>query len=215
MSADPSPDPAAEDLDPKDLSRKDLARSPLYSEELDIELSTGRDDEIFKWYLASALFGARISETIARNTYRAFERHDLLDPDSILEAGWGVLVGKVMAEGRYVRYDNQRSTQILRNCETLRDEYGGSFKRLHEEAEDPRDLEQRLERFHGVGPVTTNIFLRELRPYWEKADPDPLPVVEELAEELQIDLESLDRKSMEFCRLEAGLIRHKSTLRGS
>lgn len=192
-----------------------LRKSPLYSEELGIDLAAGTDEELFKWFLASALFGARISESIARNTYRAFERHGLLDPESILEAGWDVLVGTAMAEGGYVRYDNQRSTQILRNCRTLIDEYGGSFRRLHDEAADSSDLEHRIERFYGVGPVTANIFLRELRPYWKKADPDPLPVVVELARRIGIDLEKLDRQSVEFCRVEAGVIRDKRTISGT
>lgn len=210
-----SPRPGAVAADPpaEEFSRGRLQQSPLYSEELGIDLSFRSDEELFKWFLASALFGARISETIARNTYRAFERRGLLDPESILEAGWDVLVGTVMAEGGYVRYDNQRSTQILRNCRTLLDEYGGSLERMHDQAADPRDLEERFKRFHGVGPVTANIFLRELRPFWEKANPDPLPVVRELAKELDVDLATMDRKSLEFCRLEAGLIRNKGALR--
>jgi hypothetical protein len=34
-----------------------------FSHELGIELAAGRSAEIFKWFLASVLFGARISET--------------------------------------------------------------------------------------------------------------------------------------------------------
>jgi hypothetical protein len=60
-----------------------------------------------------------------------------------------------------------------------------------------------------VGPVTTNIFLRELRPYWATADPDPLPVVEELAKKLKVDLRRYNRKSLLFATVEAGLIRHR------
>lgn len=183
--------------------------SPLYSEELEIDLSRRSDSEDFRWFLASVLFGARISETIAKNTYRAFERHELLEPEAILEAGWDTLVGEIMAEGGYVRYDNRKSTQILRNCETLLEEYGGSLETLHERADGPADLEERIVAFYGAGPVTANIFLRELRPWWPKADPDPLPVVVELAEELGIDLEAFDRKSEEFARIEAGLIRKR------
>ena len=33
-----------------------------YSKELGIDLESGRSDEIFKWFLASILFGARISQ---------------------------------------------------------------------------------------------------------------------------------------------------------
>ena len=37
-----------------------LERSPLYSEELGIDLARGNDHEYFQWFLASLLFGARI-----------------------------------------------------------------------------------------------------------------------------------------------------------
>ncbi len=49
-----------------------------------------------------------------------------------------------MREGGYVRYDGRKSTQVLRDCEELIADYGGSLRRLHETARDARDLEQRL-----------------------------------------------------------------------
>jgi endonuclease III len=79
-----------------------------------------------------------------------------------------------MREGGYVRYDGRKSTQVLRDCERLLTDYRGSLRRLHDAARDARDLEAMLLTFYGVGPVTVNIFLRELRPYWGKADPEPL-----------------------------------------
>jgi len=78
---------------------------------------------------------------------------------------------------------------------------------LHEAARDARDLEQRLLTFYGVGPITMNIFLRELRPFWIKADPNPLPVVVKSAKRLSVDLARYDRKNLTFARVEAGLIR--------
>lgn len=198
----------------EDLSCEALLKSPTYAEELGIDLRGADDREVFKWFLASVLFGARISESVAARTYRAFERYDRLTPERILEAGWDFLVNPVMREGGYVRYDEKTSREILRNCDQLVSEYGGSLGRLHEAAGSPRDLERRILEFYGVGPVTVNIFLRELRPYWKKADPPPLPLVVELARVLGIDLASLDRKSLSFIRIEAGLIRLRKTLRG-
>jgi hypothetical protein len=186
-----------------------LRYSPLYSEELGIDLWGNRDEELFKWFLASLLFGARISEAIACRTWRTFEKYRLLEPRAILAAGWDFLVNPVMREGGYVRYDGVTSTKVLRVCQMLLDEYGGSLKELHRRAGDTRDLERRLTDFHGVGPVTANIFLRELRPVWEKADPEPLPAVREAAERMAIDLARFDRKSEDFIRIEAGLIRLK------
>ena len=187
----------------------ELESSELYSEELGIDLRSGDDEELFKWFLASLLFGGRISEDIARRTYRAFENHDLLTPEAITDAGFDYLVTPIMREGGYVRYDNRRSEQILRDCETLLEEYGGSLSALHEQAADERDLEERIDAFYGVGPVTTNIFLRELRPVWPKSDPDPTDVVLEVAEREGVDLERYDRTSETFARVEAGLVRRR------
>ena len=191
----------------------DLRKSLLYSEELKIELR-GRDDkEIFKWFLASLLFGGRITETIAKNTYRVFASYGLLDPQKILRAGWEFLVDPIMREGGYVRYDGRKSTQILSDCDKLVAEYEGSLNKLHNRAKDQRDLEQRLLDFYGIGNVTANIFLRELRPYWKKADPEPLGVVKELAAKCGVRLSRYGRKTLTFARIEAGLIRSRRSLR--
>jgi hypothetical protein len=190
-----------------------LGHVPLYSEELGLDLGRGGERDLFLWFLASLLFGQRISETIARHTYESFVRHGLTTPQRILEAGWDYLVNPVMREGGYVRYDESKSRKLLRDCRTLLDEYGGSLTRLHDAARDSADLEARLLAFYGVGPVTVNIFLRELRPFWPKADPAPLPVVRKLAQRLGIDLNKYDRKSLAFARLEAGLIRLRHLMR--
>jgi endonuclease III len=199
-------------LQAADTTQRALERSRLYSEELGIDLAKRSDAEYFRWFLASLLFGARISETTAKNTYRSFIRHGLTNPQKILKAGWDFLVYPVMREGGYVHYDGRKSTQVLRDCEMLMAEYGGRLIRLHEAARDARDLEDRLLAFYGVGPVTMNIFLRELRPFWAKANPDPLPAVKRLAKRLSIDLNRYGRKSLTFARVEAGLIRRRREL---
>jgi hypothetical protein len=137
-----------------------LEQSLLYSEKLGIDLTPGTDAVYFRWFLASLLFGARITETIAKNTYRAFLRHGLTSPGRIIGAGWDFLVNPIMREGGYVRYDGRKSAQVLRDCERLLTDYRGSLRRLHEAARDARELEATLLTFYGVGPVTANIFLR-------------------------------------------------------
>jgi endonuclease III len=195
-----------------EATRRALEHSLLYSEELGIDLAARSDAAYFRWFLASLLFGARISETTAKNTYRSFVRHRLTSPKRILDAGWDFLVYPVMREGGYVRYDGRKSTQVIGDCEMLTVEYGGSLSRLHDAASDARDIEERLLAFYGVGPVTVNIFLREMRPFWAKADPDPLPAVKRLAKRLAIDVNRYRRKSLTFARVEAGLIRRRHEL---
>jgi len=197
-----------------EIDIENLAKTLLYSEELEINLRIRDEKEIFKWFLASLLFGARITETIAKNTYRAFECHGLLEPRKILKAGWDFLVNPIMREGGYVRYDGRKSTQILTDCEWLLEHYEGSLTRLHRLAKDSKDLENKLLEFYGVGEITANIFLRELRPYWKKADPKPLTIVKVVAKSCGIDLGRYDRKTLRFCRIEAGLIRSRHRLSG-
>jgi hypothetical protein len=195
------------------ISLAQLKRSPLFSEELGIDLASGDEDQLFRWFLASLLYGGHIGETIARQTYQAFCHYQLTTPRGILTAGWDFLVNPVMREGGYVRYDFSKSDQILRDCQRLVDEYDGNLWRMHEAARDASDLETRLRDFYGVGPVTANIFLRELRPFWPKADPSPLPVVTAAAQSLGFDLSRLRRKTLTFARIEAGLIRMRRQYR--
>jgi hypothetical protein len=192
-----------------------LERSVLYSEDLGIDLGRRRDADYFRWFLASILFGGRISESVAKNTYRAFLRHRLASPRRIIDAGRGFLVDPVMREGGYVRYDERKSDQVLRDCRMLLAQYRGRLSRLEAAAASTADLEARLDDFYGVGPVTLNIFLRELRPFWANADPEPLPVVRALARRLKLDLARYDRKSLTFARVEAGLIRLRRVLASS
>ena len=122
--------------------------------------------------MASLLFGARISETIAKRTYKIFEKYNLLVPQKILKAGWNFLVNPIMREGGYVRYDGKTSNKILECCQELLKKYKGDLNNIERQAKDSKDLERKIQEFYGVGPVTCRIFLRELRGIWRKADPD-------------------------------------------
>jgi hypothetical protein len=144
-----------------------------FSVELGINLSAGRSPEIFKWFLASVLFGARISETIVKRTYRQFVSRNVVAPGAILDTGWDGLV-EILDQGGYVRYDFKTATKLLDISRTLTENYQADLANLHAAAPDPRDLEQRLKSLaKGIGDVTVSIFLREMRGIWDKADPLP------------------------------------------
>lgn len=179
----------------------------LYSTDLSINVKTKNEKEIFKWFLASILFGKRISENIAMKTYREFEKAGILCPSEILRAGWDKLV-QVLDAGGYVRYDFSTATKLLEISKSLLDKYGEKpLTKIHEIAKDKKELESILQSFKGIGPVTANIFLRELRTVWKKADPEPLPIVKKLARKHKIDLNKFNRKTEKFIKLEAALIR--------
>lgn len=157
-----------------------------YSEALDIDLSMAKDEEVFKWFLVSLLFGAPITESAVIKTYGCFCKHKVLTPKKILAAGWDRLV-KILDEGSYTRYDFKTADKLLLVMKNLVEKYGGSLTRLHDQALDSRDLEKRIEELgKGIGNVTASIFLRELRGIWLKADPYPTRMVVQAAKQLGI-----------------------------
>lgn len=148
-----------------------------YTDLMNIKVETGNEKEIFKWFLASVLFGAPIRAETAIKTYKCFEARGILSPSKILETGWEGLV-KVLDEGGYTRYDFKTATKLLEIAENLREKYRGSLNCLHKEAAGSRDLEGKIKNLaKGIGDATVSIFLRELRGVWEKADPKPTSLV--------------------------------------
>lgn len=154
-----------------------LKRMPgRFSTELGLTLARDRPRDLFLWFLAAVLYGARISGTIAVHTHAEFVRRDLVTPEQLIKTGWDGLV-EVLDAGGYVRYDYKTATKLLEVMHTLVDRYSGDLNRLHDMATDARDVERRLKALgKGIGEVTVEIFLRELRGVWLKADPPVSPL---------------------------------------
>jgi hypothetical protein len=144
-----------------------------YARELGISLSQSDSTEVHKWFLAAVLFGARISGKTAAKTYAEFARVGVLSPEQLMQAGWNELV-RILGRGGYTRYDFKTADKLLEVSSTLLREYAGDLNSLHRLAADQPDLERRLKQLgKGIGDVTVNIFLREMRGIWPKAQPLP------------------------------------------
>jgi len=177
-----------------------ISSFPLYSKDLGIDLTkpSGR----FKWFLASILFGARISEKIAMNTYRTFEKYGVLSPEKILDAGWDGLVG-ILDEGGYVRYDFSTATKLLNIMKELKEKYG-SLEKLYAHSSNTDELKSKLMEFKGIGEVTSQIFLRELRDVW-KIDVPASSKAAEMAKRMNIALEGFEGEKL--TRVEDALVK--------
>jgi hypothetical protein len=152
-----------------------------FATELGLDLKSGSGARQ-QWFLAAVFFGARLSGTLAARTFRTFMAAGVYSPEAILGQGWDNLV-VLLDQGGYTRYDFKTATKLLKIMESLQAHYQGSLERLHEAAADPEDLERRLrELAPGIGPATVNIFLRELRDIWAKADPPLSPLAQAAAE---------------------------------
>ncbi|HVK93201.1 MAG TPA: hypothetical protein VM571_00570 [Noviherbaspirillum sp.] len=201
-----------------------------YARQLGIDLSGGDAAEIHKWFIAALLFGARISERIAEKTYRKFEQDGMLTARRMVDAGWDKLV-VILDRGAYVRYDFKTATKLLEANRSLLHHYQGDLNVLYGSARDEADLEQRLRSLgKGIGGVTVNIFLRELRGIWPKADPalseraiaaakalgfvpsrmhDPAHILQALKDAWRAD----GMKPENFAEFDAALVRYETVLR--
>jgi len=136
-------------------------KGKIYSKDLGINLKSGKEEEIFKWFLACLLFGKPIQQKVAKRTYFEFKKEGLLSSENILKASWNKLV-EVLDRGHYIRYDFSTATKLLEICKELKEKYG-SLKNLINVSKNKKDLAKRLQEFKGIGPVTTRIFLRDLK----------------------------------------------------
>ncbi|VVB86828.1 Uncharacterised protein [uncultured archaeon] len=104
-----------------------------FSSELGIDIESARSPEIFKWFLASVLFGTRIRQDAAMQTYPELDKRNVLTPGAILETGWEGLV-EILDAGGYARYDFKTATKLLEIAEMLDKKSAatstGSMKRL-------------------------------------------------------------------------------------
>lgn len=140
--------------------------APTSASALGIDLASGKETEIFKWFLACLLFGKPIQREIAKRAYEDFVAVGLTSPEAIIRAGWDRLVD-LLDEAHYVRYDFSTATKLLEVCGELKQRYG-TVSNLVARAETTSELSHRLQEFKYIGPVTARIFLREVRPLWTR-----------------------------------------------
>ncbi|MGO8870519.1 MAG: hypothetical protein ACLQPH_03800 [Acidimicrobiales bacterium] len=138
-----------------------------FSRQLGIDVDAGAA-EVERWFLASTLFGTRISAQIAERTYRELTGAGI---NRVTDAGgtkWETLVA-LLDEGGYARYDFRTATRLQTLATVIRERYDGDVSEIGRRCTDPATLSAALESLPGWGPVTTGLFLRELRGVWPGA----------------------------------------------
>jgi endonuclease III len=146
-----------------------MEQKKITAQELGIDLSSKQETDYFKWFLACLLFGKPIQQEVAKRTYFEFVKEGLTSPEAILQAGWDKLV-EVLDRGHYVRYDFSTATKLLDVSKTLKETYG-SLTNLLKQSQSIDELSSRLQAFKGIGPKTTEIFLRDMTPIFLQYHP--------------------------------------------
>lgn len=139
-------------------------RRQLLPRDLGFEVHSRDEPSLFRWFLASFLFGNRISQGIAAETWRVIVSvHGRDTPPKLGTCSHAQLV-RMLGEGGYRRYDESTATRLSLLCRTLIDDYDGRITGVADAAGSREDFERRLLAFKGVGPVTLAIFMREAGP---------------------------------------------------
>ncbi|MGC8687801.1 MAG: hypothetical protein ACP5RQ_00150 [Candidatus Micrarchaeia archaeon] len=162
----------------------------LYSEELGIKLSPDNEKEIFKWFIASVLFGAPINEANAKKTFFLLDKYKINTPERILKAGWDKVV-RVLDEGGYTRYDFKTADKLLELAENIKKK-GGIIKIYKHSKTDEEFKLNLMNLAKGIGNTTVNIFLRDMYGIW-KVNPEHTNAVLSAASKLNIKLKKFNK----------------------
>ena len=149
------------------IRTRPMIKKTSYARRLRIDLSSRNEEELFKWCLACLLFGKPIQTEIADRAFQELVAARLTNPGAVIRAGWDKLV-RLLDRAHYVRYDFSTATKLLEVCEELKRRYG-TLTNLLAHARTASELSRRLQEFKHIGPVTTRIFLRDVRPIWYRS----------------------------------------------
>ena len=133
---------------------------------LGLDVMSG-DDDMFRWFLACFLFGKPIQAGVALGTWQLFIDNNLDTPWAIRDMNRRRLV-RLLDEGKYTRYDEVTARSLQTCMGQLIDWYEGSLLLMIELCENEEQLAKRLQKFYGIGPKTTEIFMRETEEYFAR-----------------------------------------------
>lgn len=130
-----------------------------YAADFGLDVLSG-DDDMFRWFLLSFLFGKPIQSGVAARTWQLFIDRKIDTPWAIAQANRRTLV-RLLDEGRYTRYDEVTARALQICMQQLIDDYQGSLMFMYEESDSEDEFSKRLQKLYGVGPKTAEIFMRE------------------------------------------------------
>lgn len=126
---------------------------------------------LYQLLVLSHLLSARIRASVAVAAARALFSHGMRTPRRMADATWQERID-ALGEGGYRRYDERTSTQLGDGALILLDVYGGDLRRLRHEADgDAHAVRAGLRRVPGMGPMGSDIFLREVQTVWPEIAP--------------------------------------------
>lgn len=134
--------------------------SVTHANDLGIDLEGGKPQQLYRWFLASLLFGRPIRQEQAAETYRVLIDHGFTSPGKFADVGREEL-RRILDEGGYARFDYQMTDALHGAMHTI-DADEESVSHIVRSASSRRELRETLEALKGVGPKVVEIFLRDI-----------------------------------------------------
>lgn len=122
-----------------------------------------KERPLFQWFLASYLFGKRVQQDVARQTWEVFMKHGVDTPKKIATQSWQQLAD-LLGEGHFRRQDESTARNLHEMSRELVRDYHGNLLNMYDDCDNEQDFMKRLQKLKGVGPKTAEIFMREAQP---------------------------------------------------
>ncbi|QIS16380.1 endonuclease [Nocardia arthritidis] len=121
---------------------------------------------LFQLLMLSQLLSTRIAARIAVAATKELVDTGYNTPRRVADADWQELVD-ALGRAHYRRYDESTASRLGANAARVLDHYHGDLRELARESRcDPKHAAQLLQQFQGIGPVGSDIFLREVQDIW-------------------------------------------------
>lgn len=141
-----------------------------FAEEAGIKLRN-TPQPLYRTLVMACLLSARIRGSVALAATRALYDAGMRDARRMADASWQQRVD-ALGEGGYRRYDERTATMLGEGAELLLERWGGDLRRMRDEADGDLDqLRSLLREIPALGPVSVDIFLREVQLVWPEAAP--------------------------------------------
>lgn len=152
---------------PADKPKRSARKRPVHhAADFDLDVLSG-DDDMFRWFLLTYLLGKPIQSTVALRTWKLFLNRTVDTPWAILELSDRQLV-TLLHQGGYTRYQHVMTKALKTSMQQLVAMYEGSLYLMLESCENEAELAKRLQNLYGVGPKTSEIFMRETEEYFAR-----------------------------------------------
>lgn len=129
-------------------------------EEIGISIDKSNEQNLFKWFLLSILFGKPLHKTVVIKAYQQFIESGIDSIDILLNTSWDDLV-RILDEGSYARFDFSTASRLHEIAAEIKNKYG-NLVGLVESSKDSHELTGRLTSIKGIGTVTAGIFVSGL-----------------------------------------------------